>query len=120
MLLVHGIMKLMPMAERGVVPTIEAFASGSMARRGNEPAMAAAYAVFFLETVGAVMIILGLFTRLFAAAPYCGVRDHHVRRPLASRLCGRTRRLGVSAILGALSCSPLLFAAAGRTPWTVG
>ena len=25
-------------------------------------------AVFFLETVGAVMIILGLFTRLFAAA----------------------------------------------------
>ena len=30
--------------------------------------MAAAYAVFFLETVGAVMIILGLFTRFFAAA----------------------------------------------------
>ena len=68
MLLVHGIMKLMPMAERGVIPTIEAFATGSMARRGIEPAMAAAYAVFFLETVGAVMIILGLFTRLFAAA----------------------------------------------------
>src|SRR3954462_7415479 len=39
-----------------------------MARRGIEPAMAAAYAVFFLETVGAVMIILGLFTRFFAAA----------------------------------------------------
>ena len=29
MLLVHGIMKLMPMAERGVIPTIEAFATGS-------------------------------------------------------------------------------------------
>jgi uncharacterized membrane protein YphA (DoxX/SURF4 family) len=54
--------------EKGVVPTIEAFATGAMARRGIEPAMAAAYAVFFLETVGAVMIILGLFTRFFAAA----------------------------------------------------
>jgi len=68
MLLVHGIMKVMPMVEKGVVPTIEAFATGAMARRGIEPAMAAAYAVFFLETVGAVMIILGLFTRFFAAA----------------------------------------------------
>jgi putative oxidoreductase len=68
MLLVHGIMKVMPMVEKGVVPTIEAFATGVMARRGIEPAMAAAYAVFFLETVGAVMIILGLFTRFFAAA----------------------------------------------------
>jgi putative oxidoreductase len=44
------------------------FATGAMARRGIEPAMAAAYAVFFLETVGAVMIIFGLFTRFFAAA----------------------------------------------------
>jgi putative oxidoreductase len=39
-----------------------------MARRGIEPAIAAAYAVFFLETVGAVLIIIGLFTRFFAAA----------------------------------------------------
>ena len=30
--------------------------------------MAMAYVVFFLETVGAVCIILGLFTRFFAAA----------------------------------------------------
>ena len=51
MLLVHG-----------------AFAAGSMARRGIEPALAAAYAVFFLETIGAVLIILGLFTRFIAAA----------------------------------------------------
>src|SRR6476469_5736101 len=68
MLLVHGIMKVMPMAEKGFTGTIEAFAAGSMARRGIEPAMAAAYAVFFLETIGAVLIILGLFTRLIAAA----------------------------------------------------
>jgi putative oxidoreductase len=68
MLLVHGIMKVMPMAEKGFTATIEAFAAGSMARRGIEPAMAAAYAVFFLETIGAVLLMLGLFTRFIAAA----------------------------------------------------
>jgi len=59
-LLVHGIMKLMG-------PGIAAFAQGSMARRGIEPAMVAAYAVCTLETVGASAVILGLFTRFFAA-----------------------------------------------------
>src|SRR5215468_8046196 len=68
MLLVHGIMKVMPMADKGFAATIEAFAAGSMARRGIEPAIVAAYIVFFLETIGAVMIILGLFTRFIAAA----------------------------------------------------
>jgi putative oxidoreductase len=60
-LLVHGIMKLMG-------PGIAAFAQGSMARRGIEPALPAAYAVYFLETIGATAIILGLFTRFFADA----------------------------------------------------
>src|SRR6478752_10800407 len=68
MLLVHGIMKMMPMAERGFAATIEAFATGSMARRGIEPAIVAAYVVFFIETIGAVLIIFGLFTRFIAAA----------------------------------------------------
>ena len=68
MLLVHGILKVMPMAQKGFAATIQAFATGSMARRGIEPALAAAYAVFFLETIGAICIILGLFTRFFAAA----------------------------------------------------
>src|SRR5262245_63001154 len=68
MLLVHGIMKVMPMAEKGFAATIEAFAAGSMARRGIEPALYAAYAVFFLETIGAVLIMLGLFPRFIAAA----------------------------------------------------
>jgi putative oxidoreductase len=68
MLLVHGIMKVMPMAEKGFAATIDAFAQGSMARRGIEPALYAAYAVFFLETIGAVLIMLGLFTRFIAAA----------------------------------------------------
>ena len=60
MLLVHGITKL-------TTSSIATFAANSMARRGIEPAIAAAYMIFFLETVGAVCIILGLFTRLFAA-----------------------------------------------------
>jgi putative oxidoreductase len=68
MLLVHGVMKVWPMTEKGFTATIEAFAAGSMARRGIEPAIAAAYVVFFLETVGAVLIMVGLFTRLVAAA----------------------------------------------------
>jgi putative oxidoreductase len=68
MLLVHGIMKVMPMAEKGFAATIQAFAAGSMARRGIEPAIYAAYAVFFIETIGAVLIILGMFTRFMAAA----------------------------------------------------
>ena len=62
MLLVHGIMKVLPMAEKGFSATIEAFAAGSMARRGIEPALYAAYAVFFLETVGAVHPNIGVAT----------------------------------------------------------
>jgi putative oxidoreductase len=59
-LLIHGLQKL-------TGTTITAFAANSMARRGIEPALPAAYAVWFLETVGAVCIMLGLWTRLFAA-----------------------------------------------------
>jgi len=61
MLLVHGITKL-------TTSTIAGFAANSLARRGIEPALPLAYAVWFLETVGAICIILGLFTRVFAAA----------------------------------------------------
>src|SRR5688572_19423804 len=59
-LLVHGLQKLM-------YSTITAFATNSLARRGIEPALPLAYVVWFLEIVGAVCIMLGLFTRLFAA-----------------------------------------------------
>ena len=58
--LAHGIIKLM-------TTTISAFAAGSLARRGIEPALPLAYVVWFLETIGAVCLILGLFTRFFAA-----------------------------------------------------
>ena len=47
---------------------IVAFAAGSMAKRGLEPSLPLAYFIYFLETGGAVMIILGLFTRFFGAA----------------------------------------------------
>jgi putative oxidoreductase len=60
-LLTHGIIKLM-------TTTVAAFAGGSMARRGIEPAMAAAYVVWFNETIGAACLVLGLFTRFVAAA----------------------------------------------------
>ena len=61
MLLVHGLTKL-------TTGTIAGFAANSLARRGIEPALPLAYVVWFLETVGAICIILGLFTRVFAAA----------------------------------------------------
>ena len=61
MLLVHGITKL-------TTATVTGFAANSLARRGIEPALPLAYVVWFLETVGAVCIILGLFTRVFAVA----------------------------------------------------
>ncbi len=44
------------------------FATRSMAGRGLEPALPLAYVIYFLETVGAVMIMVGLFTRFFASA----------------------------------------------------
>jgi putative oxidoreductase len=61
MLLVHGITKLM-------TSSVTAFAANSLARRGIEPALPLAYIVWFLETIGAICIMLGLFTRFFALA----------------------------------------------------
>ncbi len=59
-LLMHGWFKVGTFGVAGV--------SGMMAKSGLEPATAFAVAAMFLETVGAVCIILGLFTRFFAAA----------------------------------------------------
>jgi putative oxidoreductase len=61
MLLVHGITKL-------AYGDIELFAAAALARRGIEPALPLAYAVWTIETVGAIGIMLGLFTRFFAVA----------------------------------------------------
>jgi putative oxidoreductase len=48
--------------------SIAAFASGSLARRGIEPSVPFAYVIFFNETIGAICLMLGLFTRMVAAA----------------------------------------------------
>lgn len=58
-LLTHGWLKLMGGAQ--------AFATSSMARRGIEPALLWAYVIIFMETVGALCIMTGLFTRVIAA-----------------------------------------------------
>ena len=58
-MLVHGLKKLMS----GPAPVI-----ASMERIGAHPAGPMAYLIMALETVGALCIILGLFTRFFAAA----------------------------------------------------
>lgn len=42
--------------------------SAFMAKQGLEPGLLFAYAAMFLETVGALCIVFGLFTRFFAAA----------------------------------------------------
>jgi len=59
-LLVHGIQKLMG-------PPISDIAAG-FAKNGLEPSLLFAYIVYINETIGAVCIILGLFTRFFAAS----------------------------------------------------
>jgi putative oxidoreductase len=59
-LLMHGWMKVGTFGVAGV--------SGMMAKNGLKPAAAFAIAAMFLETVGAICIIIGLFTRFFAAA----------------------------------------------------
>jgi putative oxidoreductase len=58
---------LIPHGWPKVLRGVEAVAAGF--ERGGYPApLAVAYLVIFLETVGAVCIMLGLFTRFFAAA----------------------------------------------------
>ena len=45
-----------------------AVATNAMTKYGLEPALGFAYAAMFLESVGGVCLIVGLFTRFFAAA----------------------------------------------------
>ena len=59
-LFMHGWVKVTGAGLAGV--------SGYMAKQGLEPSSAFAAAAMVLETVGAACIVLGLFTRFFAAA----------------------------------------------------
>ena len=45
-----------------------AVAANVMAKNGLEPSLLFAYAAIFLESVGGICLIVGLFTRFFAAA----------------------------------------------------
>jgi putative oxidoreductase len=64
---VVGIMFLMHVSGKFKIGAA-AVASNVMAKNGLEPALGFAYAVIILETVGGVCLIIGLFTRFFAAA----------------------------------------------------
>ena len=59
-LFMHGWAKLTVMGSAAV--------AGMMAKNGLHPGVAFAYAAIFLETIGALCIIFGVFTRFFAAA----------------------------------------------------
>jgi len=65
--IVVGIMFLMHVSGKFKVGAA-AVASNVMAKNGLEPALGFAYAAIILETVGGVCLIIGLFTRFFAAA----------------------------------------------------
>jgi len=45
-----------------------AVAANVMAKNGLEPSLLFAYAAIFLESVGGICLVVGLFTRFFAAA----------------------------------------------------
>ena len=47
---------------------VAAVAANTLAKNGIEPALMWAYVIMFLESVGGVCLIIGLFTRFFAAA----------------------------------------------------
>ena len=88
-LLMHGWLKVGTFGLAGV--------SGFIAKQGLEPATAFAVAAMVLETVGAICIIIGLFTRFFGAAP--GDRTRHRLSVRASQIgiCGQYWRLRIRA-----------------------
>jgi len=65
--IVVGIMFLMHVSGKFKVGAA-AVGANIMAKNGLEPGLVFAYAAMFLETVGGICIIIGLFTRFFAAA----------------------------------------------------
>jgi putative oxidoreductase len=64
--IVVGVMFLMHVS--GKLTAGPAAVAGTMAKSGLEPAIMWTYVIIFLELVGGVCLIIGLFTRFFAAA----------------------------------------------------
>jgi putative oxidoreductase len=85
MLLVHGIMKAMPMAEKGLAATLAGFAANILARRGIEPSLPLAYGVLSRDGRRGLhhTRVVHALLRGGARDP---IRDHRVRRRLAGRL----------------------------------
>jgi len=65
--IVVGIMFLMHVLGKFKIGA-DAVAANVLSTNGIEPALMWAYVIIFLETVGGVCLIVGLFTRFFAAA----------------------------------------------------
>jgi len=65
--IVVGIMFLMHVSGKFKIGAA-AVASNILAKNGIEPALLWAYVIMFFELVGGVCLIIGLFTRFFAAA----------------------------------------------------
>ena len=89
-LLMHGWVKVSSQAGAAGV-------AGYMARQGLEPGAAFAYAAIFLETVGAVCIIVGLLTRFFAAALAIEMADRAPGGASGEGIRGRRGRLRIRA-----------------------
>jgi putative oxidoreductase len=64
---VVGIMFLMHVSGKFQIGPA-AVAANVLAKNGLEPALMWAYVIMFLESVGGICLIIGLFTRFFAAA----------------------------------------------------
>ena len=64
--IVVGVMFVMHVS--GKLTAGPAAVAGNFAKSGLEPAIMWAYVVIFLELVGGICLIIGLFTRFFAAA----------------------------------------------------
>ena len=65
--IVVGVMFLMHVSAKFKLGA-DAVAANIFAKNGIEPALMWTYVIMFLESVGGVCLILGLFTRFFAAA----------------------------------------------------
>ena len=65
--IIVGIMFLMHVSTKFKLGA-DAVAANVFAKNGLEPALMWTYVVLFLESVGGVCLIIGLFTRFFAAA----------------------------------------------------
>jgi len=65
--IVVGIMFLMHVSTKFKLGA-DVVAANVFAKNGLEPALMWAYVIMFLESVGGVCLIIGLFTRFFAAA----------------------------------------------------